>query len=100
MGKTSLARRFVEGIFSEDYITTVGVKIDKKQIEVDGEAISLIPFVVIFSKSDLKNNWDVEEADIEGFEAIGWPVIRSSAKTGHGIEEAFRVLTTKMLEHK
>ena len=29
-GKTSLVQRFVKGIFSESYLTTVGVKIDKK----------------------------------------------------------------------
>ncbi len=32
VGKTCLVRRFVESIFSETYLTTVGVKIDKKTI--------------------------------------------------------------------
>ena len=30
VGKTSLVRRFVDTIFSDAYLTTVGVKIDKK----------------------------------------------------------------------
>ena len=30
VGKTSLVRRFVASIFSDNYLTTVGVKIDKK----------------------------------------------------------------------
>ncbi|MGQ8365579.1 Rab family GTPase [Glaciecola sp. 1036] len=30
VGKTSLIKQFVEGIFSEKYLTSIGVKIDKK----------------------------------------------------------------------
>lgn len=35
VGKTSLIRRYVRSIFNESYLTTVGVKIDKKQIRID-----------------------------------------------------------------
>jgi small GTP-binding protein len=42
VGKTSLVRRFVESIFSETYHTTVGVKIDKKPIQIDGKQIDLV----------------------------------------------------------
>lgn len=35
VGKTSLIRRYVQSIFNEKYLTTVGVKIDKKQVRVD-----------------------------------------------------------------
>ena len=31
VGKTSLIQQYVKGIFSEDYLTTVGVKIDQRQ---------------------------------------------------------------------
>ena len=34
VGKTSLVARFVQGIFSAKYLSTVGVKIDKKEIKV------------------------------------------------------------------
>ncbi|MEL6431131.1 MAG: Rab family GTPase [Planctomycetota bacterium] len=34
VGKTSLVRQFVHSIFSERYHTTLGVKIDKKDVEV------------------------------------------------------------------
>ncbi len=34
VGKTSLVRHYVDGIFSDKYLTTLGVKIDKKQITV------------------------------------------------------------------
>ena len=35
VGKTSLVRRFVESAFSETYLTTVGVKVDKKTVQLD-----------------------------------------------------------------
>jgi small GTP-binding protein len=41
VGKTSLVRRFVESIFSDRYLTTVGVKIDRKDVTVDGRTVSL-----------------------------------------------------------
>jgi len=37
VGKTSLVQRFVRSIFSEKYMTTVGVKIDQKTIELDSD---------------------------------------------------------------
>ena len=42
VGKTSLVRRFVESIFSETYLTTVGVKIDKKTVALNDRTITLI----------------------------------------------------------
>jgi small GTP-binding protein len=42
VGKTSLIRRYVQSIFSETYITTVGVKIDKKTLDLAGRLVTLI----------------------------------------------------------
>lgn len=42
VGKTSLVRRFVESIFSDNYQTTIGVKIDKKVVRLDGSEITLV----------------------------------------------------------
>jgi small GTP-binding protein len=42
VGKTSLVRRFVEGIYSEEYHTTVGVKIDRKDVRLDERTLTLI----------------------------------------------------------
>lgn len=36
VGKTSLIRRFVDRQFSDQYLSTVGVKISRKQIEISG----------------------------------------------------------------
>lgn len=42
VGKTSLTRQFIEGVFSERYLTTIGVRIDRKRIQVAGEDLNLI----------------------------------------------------------
>jgi small GTP-binding protein len=42
VGKTSLVKRFVSGIFSEKYLTTVGVKIDQKSMSVRGQDFLLV----------------------------------------------------------
>jgi len=42
VGKTSLVARFVKSIFSEKYQTTVGVKIDKKTVRIEGQKLTLI----------------------------------------------------------
>jgi small GTP-binding protein len=42
VGKTSLVKRFVESVFSETYLTTVGVKIDKKTVNLSNLTVSLI----------------------------------------------------------
>ena len=42
VGKTSLVSRFVQSIFADKYLTTVGVKIDKKTVQVDGGEVMLM----------------------------------------------------------
>ena len=42
VGKTSLVQRYVHSIFSEKYQTTLGVKIDKKSLEVDGRELEFV----------------------------------------------------------
>jgi small GTP-binding protein len=65
VGKTSLVRRFVETLFSDTYQTTVGVKVDKKMVDVGGQPVTLVL-------------WDiqgVEEAE---------PLRRSYLRGAHG----------------
>jgi len=150
VGKTSLVRRFVESIYSDVYQTTVGVKIDKKNVKVgekevslvlwdlygdddyqkmrwtylrgasgyllvaDGtrkatlekafqleqkvrEKVGVIPFVFVINKSDLLRDWDLDSAIESQMAAQGWSVLRSSAKTGEGVEESFSLLAQKVL---
>lgn len=42
VGKTSLVRRFVQSIFADTYLTTVGVKIDKKSVALPDKTVDLI----------------------------------------------------------
>jgi small GTP-binding protein len=42
VGKSSLMERFVKNIFSERYHSTVGVRIQKRTVELDSETINLI----------------------------------------------------------
>ena len=150
VGKTSLVRRFVESIYSDVYQTTVGVKIDKKNLKVGDKEVSLvlwdlygdddyqkmrwtylrgasgyllvadgtrkatlekafqleqkvreevgvIPFVFVINKSDLLRDWDLDSAIESQMAAQGWSVLRSSAKTGEGVEESFSLLAQKVL---
>ncbi len=42
VGKTSLVSQYVNSIFSEKYTTTIGVKIDKKLLQIDDTTLSMI----------------------------------------------------------
>jgi small GTP-binding protein len=64
VGKTSLVRRFVESIYSDKYHTTVGVKIDKKQVQVGAQELMLLL-------------WDIEGA--EKVEELRKSYLRGSA---------------------
>jgi len=50
VGKTSLTRRFVDSIFSEKYLTTIGVKVDKKAVSLGPDEVQLLI-------------WDIEGID-------------------------------------
>ena len=42
VGKTSLVRRYVQGIFSDKYLTTMGAKVDKKIVDFEGKSVNLM----------------------------------------------------------
>ncbi len=151
VGKTSLVQQFVKSIFSDKYLTTVGVKIDKKTVTagdrdvelllwdiygedefqkvktsylrgsagyfliIDGTrrdtldtafklrdrtegAIGEVPFILVFNKADIEDEWEIDGKTLEDLSGDGFTVVRTSAKTGMGVEEAFLSLTQKMLE--
>ncbi len=150
VGKTSLVSRFVKSVFSDKYLTTVGVKVDKKEVSVGDRHVSLmlwdingqddyqavqrsylrgtsgyllvvdgtrratldtvaklqqvvesvagpVPFVVVLNKADLSQEWQVDERGLMKIADRGWPIVRTSAKTGEGVEETFAKLTRAML---
>ncbi len=150
-GKTSLVARFVNSMFSEKYHTTVGVKIDKKIINInetnlnlilwdlygedefqklqisylrgssgyllvaDGtrkntldkalnlqtrveEILGKVPFILLLNKWDMKNEWEIDNMEIDAIVERGWTVIKTSAKTGLGVEEVFQTLAEKICD--
>lgn len=55
VGKTSLVRRFVEDAFDDAYLSTMGVKVSRKALTVDGTELTLML-------------WDISGR--EGFESL------------------------------
>ena len=150
VGKTSLVRRYVQSIFSETYLTTVGVKIDKKTVTVgtqpvlmllwdiageddvspirtsylrgaagyfliaDGtraetlevassilsrvaSEIGRVPFLILLNKADLQESWEISGEPVQQLEKGGWRILRTSAKTGQGVEDAFQELAQRIV---
>ena len=150
VGKTSLVKRYVESVFSETYLTTVGVKIDKKIVDLGERVVNLIlwdvageddistfkmsylrgsagyvlvadgtrpstlevaqslrerveaeigrlPFVLLLNKSDLQEQWAVDSSQVDDLRQAGWSVRSSSARTGEGVEDAFRELAVRVV---
>lgn len=144
-GKTCLVQRFVHSIFSPRYLSTVGVKIDRKEVSVRGDPVMLLlwdlegrdgirdvnpsyvrgahglifvvdgtrretfeqafeireavtshvgelPAVFAFNKADLTDEWKLTAADEASLTGRGLHGIRTSAKTGTGVEQAFQWL--------
>jgi small GTP-binding protein len=151
-GKTSLVARLVNSIFSEKYRTTVGVKIDKKTIDIQNNRLNLIlwdiygedefqelqmsylrgtagyllvvdgtrhntlekafdlqkkvedtigqlPFILVMNKWDIADEWEIESTETDDLIQKGWTVIKTSAKNGVGVEEAFQTLGKKILDY-
>lgn len=152
VGKTSLVARFVRQTFSDKYLTTIGVKIDTKLINLSHEQIKLIlwdiagsdalstvttsylrgaagyllvvdgtrkptwdtalnlqqlvnsqignkPFIILLNKADLQEQWEINNLDIAEQLQQGRMVIHTSAKTGTGVEDAFKQLAMKLLNN-
>lgn len=149
-GKTCLVQQFVHSIFSVKYLSTVGVKIDRKEMKVgdqdvmlmlwdlegrdgakdvspsyirgahgiiyvaDGtrpetveqlsdirklvtDALGEIPAVVALNKHDLKDEWKLSAADEANAGGADLYRLKTSAKTGEGVENAFHWLAEKTL---
>lgn len=141
-GKTCLVRQYVHSIFSAKYHSTVGVKIDRKTVTVDGREVTLllwdlagrdaeqdispsylrgahgllfvadgtrretvdqlgelrelsraaagdVPAMLALNKSDLADQWVIGPKDLERLGQQGWHTVKTSAKTGTGVEDAF-----------
>ena len=54
VGKTSLVQQFVKSIYTEKYHLTIGVKIDKKVISIEGQEVNLLLWDVQGEDDDYK----------------------------------------------
>ena len=57
-----------------------------------------VPLIVLINKSDLLDQWHVDESELAKLRDEGIKVLETSAKTGAGVETAFMSLTQNMLE--
>jgi GTPase SAR1 family protein len=65
----------------------------RQRVEAD---YGSLPFVLLVNKSDLREQWTVEETELEDLRQRGWWVRPSSARSGEGVEEAFRDLAVRV----
>jgi GTPase SAR1 family protein len=65
--------------------------------EAADRTIGHVPFVLVLNKADLSAQWELDEGAIVRLMQSGWRVLRTSAKTGIGVEEAFTTLGNAML---
>jgi hypothetical protein len=61
------------------------------------EELGEIPFIFVINKADLVKDWELDPAMESQLTTRNWTILRSSAKTGENVEEAFSQLTRKML---
>jgi small GTP-binding protein len=152
VGKTSLVRRFVDSVFSDKYLSTIGVKIDRKPVEVGGDTLNLmlwdlqgeeryqwvrlqylrgaagyilvadgtrpetleiaiglqenaagreeqLPFILCLNKADLWGQWAISATQQGWLKEKGWTVVQTSARSGDGVEDAFRAIATRIVQN-
>jgi hypothetical protein len=63
---------------------------------VEGE-LGRLPLVVALNKADLADAWQLGPDQLGRLAPLGCPVLRSSAKTGEGVEEAFLALAQQLV---
>lgn len=88
VGKTSLIRRFVLNEFSEDYISTIGVRVSTKIIELNTEQIKLLIWDVAGTSDDEK----VPKAYFLGASAAMYVFDLSRAETYINLEKQLNVV--------
>ena len=62
------------------------------------DTIGEVPFVVALNKMDLSHEWVLKQSDEDQLTNRGWHVLKTSAKTGDGVEDAFHWLAKSMIE--
>jgi small GTP-binding protein len=68
--------------------------------EAAREATGGAPFVAVLNKADLVASWEVDARLIATLTSRKWTVVRTSAKTGDGVEAAFDMLVDAVVERR
>ncbi|PQJ73472.1 Rab family GTPase [Polaribacter butkevichii] len=88
VGKTSLIRRFVLNEFSEDYISTIGVRVSKKVVEYQNETIKLM----IWDVAGTNGNEKIPKAYFLGSHAAMFVFDVSREETYLSIDENLKMV--------
>ncbi|WP_394826501.1 Rab family GTPase [Pendulispora albinea] len=56
-----------------------------------------IPLVLVLNKADVASSWDIGDDIGDRLAEKGWPIVKTSAKSGDGVERAFVGLTHAIL---
>lgn len=75
---------------------SLGVAIDLQRRV--SEAVGKVPFVCVINKADVRESWEMQQADLDDLASRGWTVVETSAKTGAAVEELFDTLTDRMMQ--
>jgi small GTP-binding protein len=74
VGKTSLVRRFVESLFDEKYLTTIGVKVDKRTLVINGDDVTLM----IWDIAGAEEHFSVPSSYVKG--AAGYLLVADGTR--------------------
>lgn len=84
VGKTSLVRRFVESIFDDRYLTTVGVKIERKRVALADSEMDLIVW-------DLSGDDDLAQARPSHFRGVSGYILVADGGRRVTVERALAI---------
>jgi len=67
----------------------------QKKIDLE---IGPLPAILLINKSDLEEEWQIDEQMITDLSNKGWLIYKTSAKSGQYVDETFHELAHKILE--
>lgn len=56
------------------------------------------PFLALVNKADLRESWEIPDSAWTELAGVGWTTLETSAKSGQNVEEAFSILTSRILQ--
>ena len=62
------------------------------------DILGTVPCLLLLNKWDLQGKWDIDEATTAQLIKDGWDTVKTSAKTGMSVNNAFEILARKMIE--